>query len=128
MKKKRPNRNPASKYINVVDDLCKVQVISGVTKVTIANLIGIEYVTLHKMMNKERNVCNHEIAQRMCVVVKLLNDLVEKNKFPLPAEISHRQKSAVEMAVIDEYLTSEMTNEQDTRETRAVQQDVSQTP
>lgn len=104
-RKRKPNRRPASRYLSVIDDLLTAQQASGVTKVVIAELVGIEYITLDKYMRKERNVCEHEIAKRMVVATNLLNELVIKGKLPIPPETSHRLKSGVIMELISNYLT-----------------------
>ena len=97
-------RKPATRYIKVIDNLLEAQKNSQVTKVVIAELVGIEYITLDKYLRKERNICEHEIAKRMVVATDLLNTLVKKKILPIPPETSRRLKSSVILGAIDTYL------------------------
>lgn len=98
-------RPVATRYISVIDDLIVAQKKSKVTKVVIAELIGIEYITLDKYLRKERNITEPEIAKRMVVTTDLLNTLVKKKLLPIPPETSNRLKSGVVLDIIHEYLS-----------------------
>ena len=91
-------------YIHIVDDLLLATDTSGVTVVVLAQLIGIEYITLDKYLRKERFVGDPTIAKRMVIVTNLLNELVGLNKLPIPPEISNRLKSGVILEIIDQHL------------------------
>ena len=106
-------RKPATRYISVIDNLLEAQQNSQVTKVVIAELVGIEYITLDKYLHKERNVCEHEIAKRMVVATNLLNTLVKKKILPIPPETSNRLKSSVILGLIDEYLNNQRETDHD---------------
>lgn len=91
-------------YIHIVDDLLLATDTSEVTVVVLAQLIGIEYITLDKYLRKERFVSDPTIAKRMVVVTNLLNELVDLNKLPIPPETSNRLKSGVILEIIDQHL------------------------
>lgn len=99
-KKRRINTD----YIHIVDDLILATETSEVTVVVLAQLIGIEYITLDKYLRKERFVSNPNVAKRMVVVTNLLNELVGLGKLPIPPETSSRLKSGVILEIIDQYL------------------------
>lgn len=91
-------------YIHIVDDLLLATDTSEVTVVVLAQLIGIEYITLDKYLRKERFVSDPTIAKRMVIVTNLLNELVDLNKLPIPPETSNRLKSGVILEIIDQHL------------------------
>lgn len=99
--------------MTVIDGLIAAQQVSQVTKVVIANLVGIQYITLDKYLRKERNVSEHEIAKRMVATTHLLNELVKKKILPIPPETSNRLKSGVVMELIDDYLKLKREQEND---------------
>lgn len=99
-KKRRINAN----YIHIVDDLILATETSEVTVVVLAQLIGIEYITLDKYLRKERFVSDPTVAKRMVIVTNLLNDLIDSGKLPIPPETSYRLKSAVILEIIDQHL------------------------
>ena len=110
-KKRKINRA----YIHIVDALLLAANTSEVTVVVLAQLIGIEYITLDKYLRKERFVSDPTIAKRMVVTTNLLNELVDKGKLPVPPETSNRLKSGVILEIIDHHLnppnTQDTTNE-----------------
>lgn len=93
-------------YIPIIDDLITATENSNVTVVVLAELIGIEYITLDKYLRKERFVSDEQIAKRMVVTTNILNKLVSLGKLPIPPETSIRLKSGVILEIIDDYLTS----------------------
>lgn len=103
MNKKKRKIN--TKYIGIVDKLIEASKVSDVTKVVLAELIGIEYITLDKYLRKERFVSDELVAKRMVVTTNLLNELVAKGELPVAAEVSKKLKSGVIMEVIDTYLS-----------------------
>ena len=92
-------------YVYVVDNLITAADNSDVTVVVLAQLVGIEYITLDKYLRKERFVSDEQIAKRMVVTTNLLNELVSLGKLPVPPEISNRLKSGVILELIDNHLT-----------------------
>lgn len=99
-------------YIHIVDDLLLAAATSEVTVVVLAQLIGIEYITLDKYLRKERFISDLTIAKRMVIVTNLLNELVDLNKLPIPPETSNRLKSGVILEIIDQHLNpQEITDE-----------------
>ena len=110
-KKRKINRA----YIHIVDALLLAANTSEVTVVVLAQLIGIEYITLDKYLRKERFVSDPTIEKRIVIVTNLLNELVDLNKLPIPPEISNRLKSGVILEIIDHHLnppnTQDTTNE-----------------
>lgn len=103
MNKKKRKIN--TKYISIVDRLLEASKVSDVTKVVLAELIGIEYITLDKYLRKERFVSDELVAKRMVVTTNLLNELVAKGELPVAMEVSKKLKSGVIMEVIDTYLS-----------------------
>lgn len=102
---KKPNRKPAHRHITVIDNLSSAISESGVTKVVVAQLVGIEYITLDKYLRKERNVNSEEIAKRMVVTTKLLNKMVAKGKLPIADEVNSRLRSSVILETIDKFIS-----------------------
>lgn len=101
---RKPNRRPASKHLIVIDNLLEAMARSDVNRVVIAELIGIEYITLDKYLRKERNVNDEEVAKRMVVTTELLNKLVHKGKLPIPDEVNSRLRSTVIFGVIEDFI------------------------
>lgn len=102
--RRKPNRRPASKHLTIIDNLIAAMNESGVNKVVLAELVGIEYVTLDKYLRKERNVNSEEVAKRMVVTTNLLNALVKKELLPIADEINSRLRTSVILEIIDEYI------------------------
>lgn len=96
-------------YIHIVDDLLLAADTSEVTPAVLAQLIGIEYITLYKYLRKERFVSDPMIAKRMVIVTNLLNELVDLNKLPIPPETSYHLKGGVILEIIDQHLTTPLT-------------------
>ena len=106
MKNKPVNRKPARKYLEVIDRLVKVVHESEVTKVVVAELVGIEYITLDKYLRKERNVNNVEIAKRMVATAQVLEELVKRGELPIPPETNARLRSSVVLEIIHNHITN----------------------
>ena len=104
MQRNKPNRRPASKHLTVIDNLLNAIAESAVTKVVVAELVGVEYITLDKYLRKERNVNDDEVAKRMVVTTDLLNKLVAKGKLPIAAEVNSRLRSTVIFEVIEAFI------------------------
>lgn len=105
MKRKKPNRRPASKHLTVIDNLLNAISRSAVTKVVVAELVGIEYITLDKYLRKERNVNNDEIARRMVVTADLLNRMVAKGALPIVDEVNARLRTSVVLEEIEKFIS-----------------------
>lgn len=103
MTKKKPTRRPASKHLKVIDNLNATIYETRVTVATVAELVGIKYVTLDKYLKKERNV-NEEVAKRMIVATNLLNKMLLKGILPIPDEINRRYRTAVALERINNFL------------------------
>lgn len=105
MKRNKPNRRPASKHLAVIDNLLNAISRSAVTKVVVAELVGIEYITLDKYLRKERNVNDDEIARRMVVTAALLNRMVAKGVLPIADEVNARLRTSVVLEEIEKFIS-----------------------
>lgn len=106
MGRKKQNRKQASRYIPVIDNLLEVIDKSKVTKVVVASLVDVEYVTLDKYLRKERNINNEDVVKRMIVTTDLLNNMVAKGILPIPNEINSHLRSSVIFELIDDFISS----------------------
>lgn len=105
---RRPNRRPASRHLGVIDALNAAMIESRVTRVVVADLVGIEYITLDKYLRKERNVLDDEIAKRMVATTELLNKLIAKELLPIPREVNARLRSGVVFDIINDYVEGKL--------------------
>lgn len=104
MVREKYNRASAHKHISTIDNLQAAILASGVTKVVVAELVGIEYVTLDKYLRKERNVRDEEVVKRMVVATNLLNDMVAAGLLPIAVEINARLRTSVALEEIDKFV------------------------
>ena len=111
MKRNKPNRRPASKHLTVIDNLLSAISESAVTKVVVAELVGIEYITLDKYLRKERNVNDDEVAKRMVVTTDLLNKMVAKGVLPIDDEVNSRLRTSVILEEIEKFISGDRKNE-----------------
>lgn len=102
--KRQPNRRPASRHIQVIDNLLAVIERSAVTRVTVAQLIGVHYITLDKYLRKERNVKDLEIVRRMVATTELLNEMVDASKLPISQDVNPRLRTTIMLETIDQYV------------------------
>lgn len=102
----KKTRASAKNYLNIIDDLNSVLSQSEITKVALAKMIGIEYVTLDKYLRKERNIKNKEVVKRMVVVIDILKSMLAVDILPLPSVINARDRTRVVLLKVDEFLAN----------------------
>lgn len=105
-KRRRSKINPT--YSPVIDELVAIANECDVTNVSLAELVGIGYITLSKYVTKERYVSDEIIARRMVVTTNLLKEMFEQGLLPIPPEVSYRLKTAVILETVDTYLKNKI--------------------
>lgn len=102
--KRKPNRNPASKHISVVNTLNAAMNRSRVNRVVVSELVGVPYIVMDKYLRKERNINDEEVARRMLVTAQLLNKMTAKGILPIEEEINMRLRTAVILEAIEQFI------------------------
>lgn len=95
-------------FVDVITDLKKAAKAAKVSVVVLAQLVGIEYITLDKYLRKERSLRDDLIARRMMVTTDLLNELVAQGKLPVLPETNRRLRSGVILATVDQHLNDKL--------------------
>lgn len=98
------NNKKETQYYDVIDKLNDAIEYSGVTKTVVNELVGIEYITCCKYLDKSRGISDPSIAKRMVVVTNILNKMVEAELLPLEEGINMRLRKSVILERVDNFI------------------------
>lgn len=104
-RRNKPTRRPATRFLVAVDILSAAIERAEVPLTVASELLGTPYITLDKVLRRERNVRDESSAKRMIAVADILNSLVDRGDLPLGKEINYRLRRQAVLGLVEQFIT-----------------------